>query len=180
MSSFQLRVIEEQDLAQILKWRNSKRIKEYMYTDNEISWKEHFKWYQRVKQDPSKEVFIFLKVDLPLGLVQFYDINDQHNRCYWGFYIGEEAAPSGSGTKMATLAINHMIELGIRKICAEVISTNLPSLHFHQKLGFQIEGRFKRHISKDNKQYDVIALALFDDEWKDRKESYNEGNYNRP
>ncbi|SHN07394.1 UDP-4-amino-4,6-dideoxy-N-acetyl-beta-L-altrosamine N-acetyltransferase [Gracilibacillus kekensis] len=179
MSNVQLRILEEQDLAHILKWRNSERIKQYMYSDKEISWEEHLQWYQQMKVDPSKKVFIFLTDDLPLGLVQFYDINDQHNRCYWGFYIGEETAPAGSGTKMATLAINHMIDLGIRKICAEVITTNRPSLNFHQKLGFQIEGRFKRHIRKDKKYYDVISLALFQDEWKVRKERFHEGNYNR-
>ncbi|GAE92675.1 hypothetical protein JCM21714_1686 [Gracilibacillus boraciitolerans JCM 21714] len=61
-----------------------------------------------------------------------------------------------------------MIQLGIRKICAEVIETNLASLHFHQKLGFKIEGRFKQHIQKDKKLYDVITLALFQDEWESR------------
>lgn len=104
MSIFQLRLIEEPDLAQILKWRNSNRIKQYMYSDKEISWEEHLGWFQRVKDDSSKKIFVFLQEDIPLGFVQFYDICVQHNRCYWGFYIGEETAPAGSGTRMATLA----------------------------------------------------------------------------
>lgn len=139
-----------------------------MYTDKDITWQEHVNWYKEVSTDSTHEVFIYIQADKPLGLVQFYDIQKQHQRCFWGFYIGEQNAPKGSGTKMATLALTNIFDQGIRKICAEVIENNEASLYFHQKLGFKVEGAFRQHIIKQENYYDVWALALFKDDWKGR------------
>ena len=178
MTTFQLREIKEQDLPLILKWRNSERIKHSMYSNEIITWEQHVSWFQRVLQDTDREVFLFLQADTPLGLIQFYDMDRQHERCYWGFYIGEEKAPKGAGTKMARLAIHYIFQKGFRKICAEVLETNMTSLRFHQKLDFQIEGTFQKHIKKNDQLYDVIIMALFNKN-KKRKEEANVRNMDR-
>ncbi|MFD2654516.1 UDP-4-amino-4,6-dideoxy-N-acetyl-beta-L-altrosamine N-acetyltransferase [Gracilibacillus thailandensis] len=161
-----LRKLGENDLEQVLAWRNSDHIKQYMYTDKEITWQEHVQWYEKVSTDPHHDVFIYVQHDQPLGLVQFFDKQKQHQRCYWGFYIGELDAPKGSGTKMASLAFTHIFSQGMRKVCAEVIETNQPSFHFHQKLGFKLEGTLRQHVMKNRQYYDVWTLGLLKEEWK--------------
>lgn len=166
MPNFQIREIDRTDLPLIFKWRNSERIKKSMSTDGAITWEEHIHWYQRVSQEPSRKVFIFLQEEKPLGLVQFYNMDKKHERCHWGFYIGEEESPKGSGTKMGRLAINYIFQQGFRKICAEVIETNTTSLNFHYKLGFQLEGIYRNHIRKKGEWYNVFTMALFKEDWK--------------
>ncbi|QGH35220.1 UDP-4-amino-4,6-dideoxy-N-acetyl-beta-L-altrosamine N-acetyltransferase [Gracilibacillus salitolerans] len=161
-----LRKMKETDLEQVLAWRNSEPIKRYMYTDKDITWQEHVNWYEKVSTDSDHDVFIYIQHGKPIGLVQFFDKQKQHQRCFWGFYIGELHVPKGSGTNMATLAINHIFDQRVRKICAEVIETNRTSLHFHQKLGFKVEGTLRQHIMKEDQYYNVWALGLLKEDWK--------------
>ncbi|SFM06554.1 UDP-4-amino-4,6-dideoxy-N-acetyl-beta-L-altrosamine N-acetyltransferase [Gracilibacillus orientalis] len=165
MANCFLRKIEEKDLKQVLSWRNSTPIKQYMYTNKDITWQEHLNWYENVSTAPDHDVFIYVQHDQPIGVVQFFDKQKRHQRCFWGFYIGELNAPKGSGTKMATLALHHIFDQGIRKVCAEVMETNHASLHFHQKLGFKVEGTLHQHIVKEDHFYDVTTMALFKEDW---------------
>lgn len=166
VKDFQLKPIRYEDLKTVLRWRNSKRIRSFMYTDHPISLEEHENWYNNMKQDDSTIVLLLFQKDRPLGLVNFSKISKEDSRCYWGFYIGEETAPKGSGTIMGILALDKIFnEVGVRKVCAEVIETNIGSFHYHKKLGFETEGRFVKHVWKDNGYLDVIPMALFANKW---------------
>lgn len=164
---FELKPIREQDLKIVLQWRNSKRIKSFMYTDHHITWEEHCRWFENVKKDSQKRVLLLYHKDQPLGLVNFTNLDKENDRCYWGFYIGEETAPKGSGTVMGILALDKIFkEEGLHKVCSEVIHTNSGSFHYHKKLGFETEGRFVDHLWKNNQYLDVIPMALFLDKWE--------------
>lgn len=172
LNNFLLKPLKETDLRTVLTWRNSERIKQHMYTNHTITWKEHLDWFKRVKNDPHTKIFLLYNKNQPLGLVNFKQIDLKHSRCYWGFYIGEENAPKGSGTIMGLLALDYIFhEIGLHKVCAEVIETNERSYFYHQKLGFETEGRFKQHLWKDDRFIDVISFALFADKWKKVRES---------
>ena len=163
---FQLKPIHSENLKIVLQWRNSQRVKSFMYTDHQITWDEHCKWFESLKTDPLRETFLYYHKNLPLGLVNFTNINKENARCYWGFYIGEETAPKGSGTIMGILALDKIFnEVGMNKVCAEVIHTNSGSFRYHKKLGFIVEGRFVDHVWKDNQYLDVIPMALFTENW---------------
>ena len=170
IEEFQIKPISYKDLNTILKWRNSKNIKSTMYTEHQITWEEHTKWYQKITSDPKEMVFVFYHKDRPLGVVNFSDINKLHSRCYWGFYIGEESAPQGSGTIMGVLALNKIFkEIGLHKVCAEVIASNNRSYRYHQKLGFEPEGRLVDHVCKNDQYEEVIPMGLFSNRWEIKK-----------
>ncbi len=167
LEDFQLRPLNDSNLKIVLQWRNSNEIKTYMYTDHPIKWSEHYQWYEQVVSDPQRKVLLLNYKERPLGLVDFRNIDHKNSRCYWGFYIGEAAAPKGSGTIMGILALDKMFTtVGIHKVCAEVIHTNYRSVKYHKKLGFETEGRFVNHLWKDKQYVDIISMALFADKWK--------------
>ncbi|NBJ68078.1 MULTISPECIES: UDP-4-amino-4,6-dideoxy-N-acetyl-beta-L-altrosamine N-acetyltransferase [Clostridia] len=183
---FQLRPLCQGDLQTVLKWRNSDRVKAFMYTDHTITWEEHCRWYKDIANDPYRKVFILDYKKDRLGLVQFSNIDKGNSRCYWGFYIGEAQAPKGAGTIMAILALDKIFNnVGMRKVCSEIIHTNSVSIRYHEKLGFVPEGRLLNHIRKDDRYFDVIVMALFLDKWKQvrvslmKKEEKSERNCNR-
>lgn len=172
LSKYHLKDLKEDDLELVLNWRNSKAIRSSMYTDHIITMEEHKKWFNKVGSDNTMAVKIFSNENKPLGLVNISKIDQINNKCYWGFYIGEPDAPTGSGTIMGILALEYMFaELDIRKICTEILEFNTASLHYHKKLGFIEEGRFVKHVRKDNQYVDVIAMAHFVDKWPKVKEA---------
>lgn len=157
-------------LEKVLNWRNREAIRSVMFNDGIISMEEHRKWFEKTAQDPRTIVKIFAFDDTPMGLVNFTDIDKRNGKCYWGFYIGDPDAPKGAGTIMGYLALNFIFgEAGIRKLCAEILRSNERSLRYHERLGFRTEGIFKEHVRKNGRYADVVAMALFQRDWLDKR-----------
>ncbi|MET3698888.1 UDP-4-amino-4,6-dideoxy-N-acetyl-beta-L-altrosamine N-acetyltransferase [Bacillus oleivorans] len=176
IEKYQLQDIEEGQLEVVLKWRNSEHIRKYMYSDDYITFEDHVNWFKNIKKDTSKIAKLLMYDGNPIGFVQFTNIDERNSKCYWGFYIGEKNAPPGSGTALGLLALHYIFEeFPIRKLCAEVLDFNTVSLNYHKKFGFIEEGRFIKHVFKNDRYVDVISMALFKDKWSERKQILTEG-----
>lgn len=172
IGDFQLKSLEKNDLELILKWRNTKEIRSVMYEDHEITIDEHLKWYEKLVMDDTKVARLLTYKGKPIGFVNFTKIDEMNQTCYWGFYIGEKEGVRRAGTVLGLLALDYIFETkGIHKVCAEIIESNRISLNFHQKLGFQEDGRYANYICRDNDYMDVIIMTLFHEQWTERKEA---------
>lgn len=157
-----LRPLEERDLEQMLQWRNSDRVREYSYHDELITWEQHVNWFRGITENARFHGLIFELEGIPTGVMNFTNIDSRHKRCHWGFYIGRSDAPRGSGTFMCELAVRYAFsELGIRKLCGEVLAYNQASIALHHKLGFVQEGCFSKHLWKNGSYVDVLCYAKF-------------------
>jgi UDP-4-amino-4,6-dideoxy-N-acetyl-beta-L-altrosamine N-acetyltransferase len=162
-----LRPMVRDDLEVVLAWRNSERIRQVMYTDHVITRDEHYAWFERVTRDNVSMHFVFECEDRPLGVVNVVDIDRRNLRCVWGFYIGEENAPRGSGTAMGYLALDHLFEKeGFHRIMGEALADNEASIKYHRRLGFVEEGRLVDHVVKNGRFTDVVSFALIDRVWR--------------
>lgn len=161
-----IRPLMDSDSELLFRWRNQDEIRDVMLSDALIQPEEHTLWFQRMRAAETPAVFIFEWQGKPCGMVQFTQYDKVHNRAYWGFYLGERDVPRGTGTLLGYLGLRYIFEeVGVRKLCAEVISHNNRSLRFHEKLGFCQEGLLKRHVMKKGIYHDLIAYAMFSDEW---------------
>jgi UDP-4-amino-4,6-dideoxy-N-acetyl-beta-L-altrosamine N-acetyltransferase len=166
-----LRPVAEADLEKVLEWRNSERICANMYSDHIISMEEHNAWFEGVKGRNNSIYLVFELHNRPVGLVYFTGIDLANSRSHWGFYLGEEGLPPGTGKAMGKLGLEYAFEnLQIRKLCGEAIAFNEASIRFHRKLGFIEEAHFVKHILKNGVHEDVISFALFKDDWLKNKE----------
>ena len=169
-----LRPIEWDDLEKILKWRNSERIRANMYTDHIISLEEHRAWFERSKLQTTSVYLVFDVQDQPAGLVYFTDIDKNNSKSHWGFYLGEENIPRGSGTVMGVLGLDYAFtQLKIRKLCGEAFAFNDASIRFHKRLGFSEEGRFIKHVLRRGVYEDVVSFALFREDWLNKQQNLN-------
>lgn len=170
-----LRPTKPEDLERILEWRNSDRVRSCMFTDAIISWNEHLAWFERVSKSGISKHLLFEYNGQPLGVVNITNIDLQNNKCHWGFYIGEEGAPRGSGRAMGFLAIEHIFEnLSMRKLCGRAFAFNLASVKFHLKLGFEEEGLLRKHILKNGDFMDVYCFAHFIDRWREHRQQLDQ------
>lgn len=146
---YSLRPITEGDLPMVLEWRNSERIRAVMYTDHHITQEEHYRWYDKMKDDKQCCYLIFNIKDVPYGLVNFTSINKMHNRCMFGYYLGRADSPKGSGSIMEFLTLDYVfLKMKLRKLCCEVLSFNLSPINLHKKFGFHEEGCLKKIFLK--------------------------------
>lgn len=147
-----------------------------MYSDAVISYDEHMNWYNRIKNSEETIVKVLYYLNKPIGFVNLTKIDKVNRTCYWGFYIGDERAPKGSGTIMGYLALEYIFEtLAARKVCAEILGYNNVSISYHKKLGFVEEGCLRKHVYKQGELTDVRLMAHFAEHWKLIKETLREG-----
>jgi UDP-4-amino-4,6-dideoxy-N-acetyl-beta-L-altrosamine N-acetyltransferase len=167
---YQLRCLDKNDLDMVLKWRNSDRIRQNMYTDQIISLEKHLDWFDNIKQNQSCMYLICEFQNNPIGLISFTEIDLINKKSYWAFYLGDIDAPKGSGAVMEFLALEYAFKLiNIRKLCCEVFVFNNSVVKLHGKFGFQQESYFKEHILKNDKYEDVIGMAIFKSDWELKK-----------
>ncbi|MFH0068457.1 UDP-4-amino-4,6-dideoxy-N-acetyl-beta-L-altrosamine N-acetyltransferase [Peribacillus sp. NPDC056705] len=169
-----LRALIENDMDMIYNWRNLESIRENMFHDQMIPYKDHCNWFRNVLINQAKYYRLFVNQNKPLGLVSFKESNQQSQTCLWGFYIGESTAPKGSGTIMGSLALDYAFQcLSMRKVIGEVLSTNQKSTKFHLKLGFIQTGLDKNKLWRNGQPVDILQFQLDSEEWDRQKAKVN-------
>jgi len=161
-----LRPLDKADLELVLSWRNNPVVRQAMCSQHEITREEHHLWFQRMQKDERKQWFLFLDHDgKPCAVVNFVSIDKVQRTAFWGFYADPNARP-GTGMRMSLEALDKAyIDLGLRKLSAEVLASNLRSLEMHKKVGFIKEGHFRDHFFDGERYVDVVRFAIFDKEW---------------
>jgi UDP-4-amino-4,6-dideoxy-N-acetyl-beta-L-altrosamine N-acetyltransferase len=154
------------DLTMILAWRNHIDVRQYMYTQHEISLDEHIEWFEEVLLDSSKNCLIFEYNGVPTGFVSL-NLRDTCSFADWGFYVAP-LTKKGIGKLLGVSALNYAFnELKLRKVYGQAIAYNERSIAFHSRLGFVIEGKMPEPYFDGTNFHDVICFGLMADEWEE-------------
>ena len=138
----------------------------WMFTDHEISAAEHRVWFQKLSFDATRKTWIYEAGGRPIGVVNVTAIDHRLGSCSWGFYLGEENLPPGSGSAMGAAALDMIFrELGLTEVLGEAIETNEGSIAFHRKLGFTQTGLRPGGAVKNGKPVDVVQFSIQKKDW---------------
>jgi UDP-4-amino-4,6-dideoxy-N-acetyl-beta-L-altrosamine N-acetyltransferase len=162
-----LRPLGLDDMTRVLAWRNLPEVATYMYTDHLISEPEHAAWFGAAMTDPTRRYWIIELDGEPVGLASLYDISTLQKRAYWAFYLADDRVRGkGVGSATERFVMRHVfVELGLDKLCCEVLATNDGVVKMHQRYGFVVDGVLRRHVIKGGQRVDVVAMSLLRDEW---------------
>lgn len=162
---YRLRPLEEKDLDRVLFWRNSERVRVNMYHDHLITPEEHHAWFQRLKTSEALSL-VFECNGNPVGIVNFSGMDKRSGQREWGFYIGVENMPKGTGFMMGNMGLYYAFEvLNVSKLFGEVFEFNTRSIHFHTKLGFRSDGTLHKHVLKNGKDVKILFFGLDKEDW---------------
>ena len=165
MITHKLRPLTEDDLSQVLQWRNHADIRRYMYTTHEIGLEEHRSWFADVSKNPAVNLLIYEHHEKACGFV-----NITRGRCPqvadWGFYLAPDA-PKGTGRSLGKQALVYAFdELALHKVCGQALGFNERSIAFHKALGFTEEGRLRDQHFDGATFHDVVCFGLLEHEWQ--------------
>jgi UDP-4-amino-4,6-dideoxy-N-acetyl-beta-L-altrosamine N-acetyltransferase len=166
-----LRDVESKDKDMLLAWRNLPEVARYMYTDHLILPEEHEKWFRQKMQDPTTRYWIIMCDGQDVGLANLYGIDRRNSRCYWAFYVASpDVRGKGIGSFVEYSVLHYVFdELGLNKLCCEVLSFNQAVVNMHQSFGFKQEGLFREHVIKGGASHDIVCLAMLRSEWESLK-----------
>ena len=138
------------------------------FSDHKISWEEHLAWDECSKSDDTVQPMVFECGGEPTGVANFTQIDSEAESSVWGFYIGDEAAPKGSGSIMGFLALDYAFgESGLQRVVGESFVWNDANVRYHQRLGFREVEEERLRVRKNGEMQDVMRLRVTA-EWWDR------------
>ncbi|WP_260497936.1 UDP-4-amino-4,6-dideoxy-N-acetyl-beta-L-altrosamine N-acetyltransferase [Pseudomonas sp. MSSRFD41] len=159
-----IRRMIEDDIDQVLAWRNHQDIRRYMHTQHEITRSEHARWFEQANTDPRRALLIFESEGVALGYVNFHQ-SAQGRIADWGFYAAPQA-PKGTGRLMGHAALRHgFTQLNLHKVCGQVLAYNERSLKMHRSLGFQQEGLLREQHFDGQRYHDTVCFGLLAAQW---------------
>lgn len=141
-----------------------------MYTTHEISVEEHLAWWEKNRDSCHHRYFMYENDGEARGIVGFTGIDRANQNASWAFYASREA-PRGSGSCMEVLALDFAFsELGLHKLCCEVLAFNTPVIRLHKKFGFKVEGVLREQYKREGAFIDIYQLGLLSREWAEARD----------
>lgn len=132
--------LSESELETILVWRNQPEVRKNSLNDHIISKQEHLRWWQKIKDDPSKKWMIFHQENEPVGVINYYDIKPE-SESFWGFYLANKLLDDEKLKFWLSLekeAIKYAFdELKLKKLKCEIFRFNKAALFMHKRSGYQ-------------------------------------------
>ncbi len=147
--------------------RNQPEVRRHMYTDHEISPREHQAWLASLHDNARQSVFVVLVDDTPRGVVSLNAINTLHQCADWAFYLDSELQGKGLGSQVECWLLDHAFDdVGLAKLNCEVLASNPAVVRLHQKFGFTLEGVRRQNVSRNGERLDVMLLGISAEEWR--------------
>ncbi|USL39496.1 UDP-4-amino-4,6-dideoxy-N-acetyl-beta-L-altrosamine N-acetyltransferase [Priestia megaterium] len=167
MEEILLRNVNYNDLVLIFSWRNSEKVRRWMYNSDEISWEDHKSWFEKLSTSSDYLVKICEYKGKPYGIISYKNINEEKGNCTWGFYIGEPNYPRGLGKMLGYAGLNFAFyNLQVKTVYGEVLVNNKSSINFHKKLGFKQHEFIKKHYIHPHLFKEIYTFSLNLSEWE--------------
>jgi UDP-4-amino-4,6-dideoxy-N-acetyl-beta-L-altrosamine N-acetyltransferase len=147
--------------------RNEESVRQWMYTDHEISEREHTEWLNRLDTDNRQLVFAVVSSEShPVGVVSLNSIDRKHQKSDWAYYLTNDVR-GGLGAVIEFHFLSWaMADFDLQKLNCEVLEGNDAVVKLHEKFGFRKEG-FRRHqILKSGSRLGVHLLGITRKEWE--------------
>lgn len=109
------------------------------------------------------------ETNIHIGNIKIDPINQKHGYGEYGIMMGRKTEWGKGYAKEATeLVIDYCFStLQLRKINLGVVVDNTAAVALYDKLGFQIEGVYKKHGLYNGKYCDSLRMAIFNPNWND-------------
>jgi ribosomal-protein-alanine N-acetyltransferase len=171
-----LRPLEREDLNErYLGWLNDPEIK---YLESGIfpnTQDKLEKFYEKVVEASDQVILAVVdkESDLHIGNVKLGPINWVHRRATFGILIGDKKFwGKGVGEEATRLMVEYAFRrLNLHRVELGVTAENEGAICCYEKVGFQIEGRFRGAVFHEGRYKDSLWMGLLSSDysfsWKD-------------
>lgn len=134
----ELNSLREENLEQVLSWRNDPEIVRWMLHQEIITWDQHLVWFSALGTD---SLYLIIQWnDCKIGLFNIKNIDREKRIGEAGIFIGDEEFRGSYVPMLTILAMMDVCfdELGFHFLEARVRKDNTGAIQMNQDLGYQI------------------------------------------
>lgn len=159
-----LRPITHEDTDLIVKWRNQENVIKYFFYRKEFTREGHERWLrEKVETGQVVQFVVCMKEnDRPVGSTFLRDIDMDHKKAEYGFFLGEaDVRGRGIGKDILSMTVDYAFNtLGLHRVYARAYETNKPSVGCFLHCGFTKEGLLKDSVFADGSFHNVVVMGL--------------------
>jgi RimJ/RimL family protein N-acetyltransferase len=171
-----LKKVEFDDAPDIYHWRTGEAGK-FMRHPVNYSIQSQLEW---IKNRSSSEInyIIFQKKSLvKVGMIGIYDVNHFDSVTKVGRLLLDESYLKKStpyGLESLLLAYEYVFtQMNFRKICGDILATNIEMFKLQKFLGMQQEGYLQKHVVIKDKTEDLFIMSIFKEDFVNYKNKIN-------
>lgn len=164
-----LREIVDDDVPQLLIWRNSASFSEMCTFRGDTLCLDAFREELAADFEHDRLCQFVIEVErsngnVPVGTIFAYGLNELDGYCLFTTFVAEAYTSRGYGIYAAALMIDYLfVAYGLFKVYMDVYEHNEASLAAMHRFGCHEEGRFRKQRLIAGARYDVLRLALYAD-----------------
>ena len=134
-------------------------------------------WYEEIqkhlREDVNIRLGIFLNDGTVIGNIALQGIDRRHRSAELGIDIADAShRGKGYGPQAIDLLLQYGFwNLGLERICADVLDTNPPSQKALTKAGFILEGRARHAEYFRGKYIDMLKYSILKHEYRQKEQS---------
>ncbi len=166
-----LRPITENDGANIVKWRNSNKVKNHCMTKAPITLESNQKFYRDNVLTGKYRQFIVERIEEETGLVSYpiatvylKDIDNENKRCELCVFTSDDVEWQAEGQSIAIkmLVDKAFEEYDMHKVYSYVFYKYSDEVDLLKSAGFSVETILKEEALNESGQFeDVVRLSVF-------------------
>jgi len=171
---YSCRRLEVNDLEEVMHWRMSEHVTQFMNTDPVLELEGQKQWFERLCAAGELYYWIICVDSIPCGLINLADVDGINKRCSWGYYVAEKKLRSIELAMALEMSLYDYAfdKIGLNKVTGESFCLNTAAVKMHELCGCKTEGILRRHIFKNGQYYDVCVQSMLAEEWRNIRNKY--------
>ncbi|MCA9796788.1 MAG: GNAT family N-acetyltransferase [Candidatus Eremiobacteraeota bacterium] len=152
----------EADLALLFEWINQRDLQLGNGAFRPVSQSEHRSWYEALPQRRDQVVFAVRQHsdDSLLGSCQLVNIDPLARNAELRIRLGRLPG-RGFGTEATRLLLDFAFgDLNLERVYLFVQEQNQAARRVYEKVGFEVEGRLRRHAFVDGQFRDILVMGV--------------------
>jgi len=159
--------LDEREKEMVFRWRNSEKVRKWMFTDRIISLDEHIKFIDLLRNDNRNFYFLIKRASRYLGVMSLTRVNIRNRNAYIGIYANPGKKIAGLGSILGETLLKLAFDVAkLHTLKLEVFEDNERAIALYKKLGFVKEGRLREFVFKDGRWKDVIVMGITEEEYR--------------
>ena len=170
-----LEKIKDKDLLLIAQWKTNKLIIKYIDTKPIRTLKEQINWLEEIRNDEKSRYWIINNYGIKIGIIKLINIDYNNKTCNLEYYIGDLHF---RGRKITPIIMYNIYEyvfeyMNFEKLRCSIKAYNKHAIHISEKMGYEIEKKFKHYIYRNEKDIDNVFVSITKEKWNGIKNNYN-------
>lgn len=158
--------LDQRHVQERFDWLNHSDVYKHMNMQYPITLIETQKWFERTVSNPNRMDFVFEEDSQVIAMTGLTNIDTVNGLVEFYIIVNPNLQGRGYGLRTTEFTMNYaFVNYNIHKIYLYTNSFNERANNLYVKLGFELEGKLRKHKFKHGEMIDRCIYGLLKEDW---------------